>query len=89
VVWLWLFTTFIKRNQQSHNLLLAHFLDKTGIIDGIETDRTYVTQCSANTINSKDKSQWQQLTFFRSFYWQETRQENNHVSLSKTPAPIG
>ena len=38
--------------------MLAHFLDKTGIIDGIDTNHTNVTQCGTNTINLRDESQW-------------------------------
>jgi len=38
------------------SFLLAHLLDKTDIIDGIETDHTNVTQCGTNTINLKGES---------------------------------
>ena len=60
--------------------MLAHFLDKKGIIDGIETNHINVTQCGTNTINLKDGSWWQQLQFFTFFCRQETRQEKSRVS---------
>ena len=49
------------------SLLLAHLLDKTGIIEGVEIDLTYVTQCGTNTVNVKDESQWKQPQFSLSF----------------------
>ena len=36
------------------SLLLAYFLYKMSIIDGVETNCSNVTQCGANTINLKD-----------------------------------
>jgi len=70
VAWLWLFTAFIKKTGKAINktiLTASTHSCKTGIIDGVETDRTNVTQCGTNTINSKDESRWQQPQLFTFF----------------------